>query len=194
MTLTTGLAWDYLALSIEFSFGLGLVANGLGRLVDIKFSDVGPLAIGSWRLTGDPRRKFGFGPISGFGSIEALCRGGTSFETGNSENVTQFPVDVSTEVSLNDVSSFFSCDDASSKDISAAGADVSLPFIFDVSECSVLVVVVRPFKRQADLKSWKHDFRLISFSFAFALLIYFHPSEWSSSHQCYSTVSLSVPI
>ena len=51
----------------------------------IRFSDGGPLATGSCRLTGEDRRKVGFGPTSGFGSIEARCLGGTSLVEGGSE-------------------------------------------------------------------------------------------------------------
>ena len=80
----------YLELSHE-SLGLGLEAKGLGSdVVMIRLSDEGPLATGSCRFTGDVRRKVGFGPTSGFGSIEARCLGGTSLEFGGSEKETSF--------------------------------------------------------------------------------------------------------
>ena len=89
-----GAAWRislYLELSAE-SLALGLVANGLGSDVDMMFSDGGPLATGSCLLTGEPRRKLGLGPISGLGSIEARCLGGTSFDIGRSANATADPL------------------------------------------------------------------------------------------------------
>ncbi len=57
------------------SFGSAGLAKGLGMDVDMMFSDDGPLARGSLR-PGLCRMNGGFGPVSGFGNIEALARGG----------------------------------------------------------------------------------------------------------------------
>lgn len=61
----------YLPLSLN-SAGL---ANGLGMDVDMMVKDDGPLARGSL-LPGLCLMNGGFAPASGFGSIEALARGG----------------------------------------------------------------------------------------------------------------------
>ena len=92
------------------------------------FSDGGPLATGSCLLTGEPRRKLGFGPISGFGSIEARCLGGTSFDVGASAKATAEPP--TSEV----------CFGSISDDISDAAAAAGEPWLSEVSVAASLIV------------------------------------------------------